>query len=123
MASKAKKEANMKEIELLLKELKNLETQSAEFSLVFYNKPHMRCMLFSDILHSSVARLFPSAQSIDDLYRRYDLTYNRLVDRHWDNQYQCHDVHFHKTFEDWLSCPFTCLQEVIDFLEKICKPS
>lgn len=113
----------MKEIEMLLKNLKELDSQSVDFCMAFYHKPHMHSMLITDILRSSVAQIFPQAKSIEDLHSRMDLVYHRLVDSHWDNQYQCHDVHFHKSFEEWLNCPFTCLQEVLDFLEKICKPN
>lgn len=113
----------MKELELLLKNLKDLDSQSPEFCIQFYNKHYMHSALITDILRSSVRQLFPNSKSIEDLYSRYDMVYNRMVDLHWDNQYQCHDVHFHKTFEEWLNCPFTCLQEILDFLEKICKPN
>ena len=111
----------MKEIAMLAEALRLLDA-NPEFTMAFFERPsnHYRVvmgMLMEQISLTARTRDLrdSEAQSI------MNNTSSRLMSEFWPCAWPLHDVHFHKSFEEFCNCPFTCLTEIADCVEKISK--
>jgi hypothetical protein len=85
----------------------------------FLAKPEEHFALIDLTLKHHISKHIDPELPITVMTLRYDQAMNLLHDHWWGNTYPLHDVHFHKSFEDYVNCPFTCLTEVIDCMDKI----
>lgn len=77
--------------------------------------------LVSQELHSAVnQRMLDNGDArVSDIQNKYDQAFSRLCSEFWGHMYPQHDSHFHKSFEEFCNCPFTCLTEIADCVEHI----
>jgi hypothetical protein len=54
---------------------------------------------------------------VNEIFDRINDVYQRTQHNCW----RSHDHHFHKTLEEYVNCPITCLAEIQEFLEKMVK--
>lgn len=57
----------------------------------------------------------------DEFHSKMKEILSFLDERFYANTWPLHDVHFHKNFEEYVYCPYTCLNEISECLEKILK--
>jgi hypothetical protein len=88
-------------------------------SMHFWNNPSDKIKLFGDILmHSVVGQ--DHLQGFEAEQRAREII--KWIDQHYDAQaWPLHDVHFHTNFEQYINCPFTCLNEITSNIEKMIK--
>ena len=89
------------------------------------NKPPDTCRfdLIVDILHSSIYNR-TQLQSMDDIHKNTEEILRSIDNKYQKNQHFCwrsHDYHFHKSFEEYVNCPVTCLCEISEYLNKLNK--
>jgi hypothetical protein len=88
-------------------------------TMFLWSHPQKKAELFNHLLHESI-------HGIDHL-ENFECERKHKEILHWlDNHYDVytwplHDVHFHTDIMEWISCPFTCLNEITTTLSKILK--
>lgn len=119
---------NYKNVVYIMKELQLLAVELACFdddpdkTMFFYNHPEKRSELFDHFLTTQIYNVASMRGYTDKphvLKERTRVAVAKLCDRFWSVAWPTHSVHFHKDFQAWLRCPFTCLTEVADVLRKI----
>lgn len=108
----------MRELKLLTELLRHMDTD-AQASLDIYNHPKARAHIIHGLLQESVSKSSNGSTTMDALTNKYDQANSRLMGEFWGNMYPAHDCHFHKSFTEYISCPFTCLTEIADCVERI----
>jgi hypothetical protein len=88
-------------------------------------KPLYNCrwLLITDALHR-LQHQFMHSDDCSYVDSHVDELFNKLNDVYQRNQHHCwqsHHHHFHRTFEEYVNCPITCLAEVSEYLSKIIK--
>lgn len=116
-------------ISKILDEIDNNPLKSMQFfttavaNTTIVNKPIDNCRmnLIIDILHNLVYN-YSQLQNTDDIQKNTDEILYNINNKYQKNQHLCwysHEHHFHKTFEEYVNCPITCLFEISEFLEKL----
>lgn len=89
-------------------------------SLFFYNNPQARIKLLQELLEFSVARINGINDQIEVRSRAVEIVKWLDVNYH-GFEWPAHEVHFHTSFYQFASCPFTCLNEISSMIEKLIK--
>jgi len=110
---------SMIELTLLAQELRRSD-EDAAFVLYMYDHPELRSRFIKDALYMRISHS-PAAQllTMAELQNVYDRALSQLMANFWEHTYPAHDCHFHKSFEEFCNCPFTCLTEIADCVEAI----
>jgi hypothetical protein len=108
----------VKELFSTIQELRRLD-EDYKIIMQFLERPDKHFDLINMVLREQITKYFDTQKSFNDLTNKYDAVLNMIHDNWWGNVYPVHDVHFHKSFESFCNCPFTCITEVTDCLEKI----
>lgn len=106
----------MKELILTISDLRHLD-QSVDVIMKFLAQPNQHFDVVNNSLHQAIAQL-NSDKSLHELYNQYNKLMTILNDKWWDHCYPLHESHFHKSFKDYCNCPFTCITEIADCIEK-----
>jgi hypothetical protein len=111
----------MREIARLAEALRLLDA-NPEFTMAFYERPsnHYRVVMGMLIEQISLTARTRDMQDSEAQSLMNKAT-SRLMSEFWDKTWPNHDVHFHKSFKEYCNCPFTCLTEICDCVEKISK--
>lgn len=110
----------MLELKLTIESLEALDND-ANFIMIFLSQPEKHFHVVETTLKGTISKLFDTNKPMSELYQKYDSVVNLLNDKWWDHPYALHDHHFHKSFESFCNCPFTCLTEIIDVMNKVAK--
>jgi hypothetical protein len=89
------------------------------------NKPvdNCRTILITEILHNLIYNK-TQLQDPNDIHKNTDDILRNIDNKYQKNQHFCwrsHEHHFHKTFEEYVNCPITCLCEISEYLDKLNK--
>lgn len=89
------------------------------------NKPPDNCkmILVREIL-AHLIRNYTQLRDNNDLQKNLDDVLVNIDNKYQHNQHICwksHEHHFHKSFEEYVNCPVTCLCEIGEFLDKVRK--
>lgn len=89
-------------------------------SKFFYDNPQARIKLIQEILEFSVHRFSNINDPTEVRSRAVDII--KWLDGNYHGyEWTAHEVHFHTSFYQFASCPFTCLNEISTMLEKVIK--
>jgi uncharacterized protein Usg len=111
-----------------LKEIFTNFDDDPKISNSFWLHPEHKYLRMMDVLFHSVTKF--DNLDINNPFLQEEVTtitnqiYYELNDFYTNNQQYCwrlHDVHFHPDFAGYVNCPFTCLAEITEFLDKILK--
>ena len=103
-------------LETLIQGILHLD-EDPKLSLHFYYNPDKKREMFYNLLH----------HAIEHVDRTQDLGHHaaliQRITKWMDHRYDlymwpCHEVHFHVTFDQYLACPFTCLDEIATCIQK-----
>jgi len=119
------------DLSMILDEIDNNPSKSLMFfttsmsTTTIANKPLDNCRfsLICDILHTIIYNR-TQMQNIDDIHKNTDDILRNIDNKYQKNQHFCwssHEHHFHKTFEEYVNCPITCLCEISEYLDKLNK--
>lgn len=115
------------ELDLIVQQLR-IADDDPVFSMGIYEHPKDRFPFLqhitSKVIVSSVNMMLATNASLDaeQMYvSRHNQVMSLLNDNFWSNMYPAHDSHFHRSLEQYLNCPFTCLTEIVDCIEKIAR--
>lgn len=104
----------------MIKDTIEAADNDANKSLFFYNNPDARVRFIMDIIRFS-------AHAVDNMQNEVDIQIRsqqiiEYLDRNY-HQYAwpAHEIHFHTSFMQHASCPFTCLNEISTIVEKMMK--
>lgn len=89
-------------------------------SLFFYNNPQARIKLIQEILEYSVHH-FSNIDDPTEIRSQSVHIIDWLNGNYHGYEWSAHEVHFHTSFFQFASCPFTCLNEISSLLEKLIK--
>lgn len=105
----------------LLNVVKTLEAMDTDVDTImkFLATPETHFTLFDNMLKHEISRLHDANKPISVMVDKYDQYMNMLHDKWWGNTYPVHDSHFHKNFKEFCNCPFTCITEVVDCVNKV----
>jgi len=110
----------MRELELCVHLLRDMD--QGEFTLLFFAHPEHHHETVSQVLMDSVLRTYMSAGlQQEQLQNRFDQAASRLTSEFFAHTWPTHDCHFHKSFKEYCNCPFTCLTELVDCIDKIAR--
>jgi hypothetical protein len=91
-----------------------------EKSLFFYNNPQARVQLLQELLEFSVAKLDNITDRTENRSKAKEII--KWLDSNYHGyEWSAHEVHFHTSFYQFASCPFTCLNEISSMIEKLIK--
>lgn len=108
----------MRELIRLSEELRRLDVNPIS-SMQFWESVKRDTSVFA-ILHGiTLEQTRAGYESAEQLYYRFDALISRLNQDFWTQTWPVHDCHFHKSFAEFVNCPFTCLTELADCVEKI----
>ena len=85
--------------------------------ILFFNHPDKKYPMVHDMLHLAIAHI----NHTDDVNFHHDLIkrIEKWLDyRVHDHMWACHETHFHTTFNQFVCCPFTCLNEISTVIQK-----
>lgn len=109
----------MRELSLLAEALRLLD-ESPEFTMEFWARPHKHsAVVLGQLMHEVERTARAQNLTISSLQNRFDQAHSRLMSEFWPHTWAAHEVHFHKSFEEFCNCPFTCLTEIADCVESI----
>jgi hypothetical protein len=77
-----------------------------------------RWLLIEECLHK-IQHMLEQSDDCSIVDSHVNEIFDKLNDVYQKTQYNCwrsHDHHFHKTIEEYVNCPVTCLAEVGEFL-------
>jgi hypothetical protein len=110
----------MKELIDATEQMRVLDT-NVEFIMNFLKQPDKHFLIVEKFINDSIVKFFNPSQTFVQLTERRNQVMGLLNDKWWHNTYPVHDQHFHNSFESFCNCPFTCMTEIIDCLDKIAK--
>lgn len=89
------------------------------------NKPIDDCKmkLITEIAWHLVQQ-YTQLRDENDIQKNLDELLEQIHNKYIHNQHMCwksHEHHFHKSFEEYVNCPVTCLCEIGEFLDKVRK--
>jgi hypothetical protein len=88
-------------------------------TMFLWDHPEKKEELFTHLLHASIHGIDHLEGFECEQKHRNIITW---LDNHYDAYtWPLHDIHFHTTIMKWISCPYTCLNEIVSTLEKILK--
>lgn len=109
----------MKELRQLTETLRSLD-ENGEFSLLFYGTPQNRFRTVQGLLNDIIAQTARAHNlTMDTAQHLLDTASTKLMSQFWEHTWTAHDVHFHKNFKEFCNCPFTCLTEIADCIERV----
>lgn len=90
----------------------------ANATMMFWRFPENKAKLIIDMLHFAI--LYIDKNQDQDFHDHKIREITKWLDNKWhDSAWPCHDVHFHTTFNEYICCPYTCLDEIASTLQKI----
>jgi hypothetical protein len=92
----------------------------AQKSMFLWEHPAKKAEIFNYILHESIHGIDKLEHGFSCETRHRDIM--KWLDSHYDvYTWPLHDIHFHTNIMEWISCPFTCLNEIVTMLDKVMK--
>ena len=89
-------------------------------SLFFYNNPRARASFIMDIIQFSAHHVDGIHDPVAMQLRTSEIL--QWLDIHFQQYaWPAHEVHFHTSFMEQASCPYTCLNEISTIIEKLIK--
>lgn len=89
-----------------------------EKSLFFYNNPAARQKFITEILQFSVFKIQDTENPIEIQQKASEIL--TWLDKNFQEYaWPAHEVHFHTNFMQHCGCPFTCLNEISNIIEKL----
>lgn len=79
-------------------------------------REHME--IFNNITQQSIVETI-NLTSLTDLQMEVSKIRDFLDQNYHTMCWPCHDVHFHNNFSHYIGCPSTCLNEIVECLDRI----
>jgi hypothetical protein len=108
----------MKQNLLFIKEGFDSFDADPQKTMYFYNNPSAKIKLFQELCQLSAMRIEGICNPLDNNTRSVEI-YEWLNTHFHKFTWSAHDVHFHTNFSEYLSCPYTCLNEISTCLDKL----
>lgn len=109
----------MRELITLSQVLKNMDDDPVA-CMHFWESPTGRDRVVLNLLMDAASiHARHQNKTMDALHASFEQAASRLMSEFWAHTWPTHDCHFHKSFNEFVNCPFTCLTELADCVEKI----
>lgn len=109
----------MRELIMLAQTLRSMDDDPVS-SMHFWSAPTGRDRIVMGLLMDAAAlQARTQNKTMDALHATFEQAASRLMSEFWPHTWPSHDCHFHKSFAEFVTCPFTCLTELADCVEKI----
>lgn len=109
-----------KELAVLINLLSNMDNDP-EISLYFHIYEKKKSSIIDKCLHKTrhIVNNNENCVIVDINIHKIKDIINERFNQYHNLQWPSHLSHFHTNFKSYVSCPVTCLYEVIEFLEKL----
>ena len=88
--------------------------------MLFWRNPSQKVKLVQDMLGLAISKIDNTQDHEACINKTRDIM--KWLDNHWqDTTWPCHEVHFHTSFNEYIACPYTCLNEIVTCIDKICE--
>jgi hypothetical protein len=95
--------------------------QNVQATLDFFKRPEIKMQHVREILKTS-AHYKDCIEDEQSCITKTNEILEFINSKNWHHHcWQLHDCHFHINFETFVACPFTCLSEIEEVLNKILK--
>ncbi len=108
----------MRELLALSTKLREMDINPVS-SMRFWNDTKRAGNVYAILLECMMHQTRASYESSEQLHTHFHQVLDMLDGNFWHHTWTAHETHFHKNFAEFCNCPFTCLTELADCVERI----